>query len=185
MDVRKLPTPIFYTENGDTINPTDHFDEPTPLDDLDGMERTFVIHFMANGNAREAAKAARYSRNVQECASVLLNKPRIRKAIRAMRASRRESVREFNELSAQLGVQTMVSMVLDPEIPPQMRLAAAARLASQSTVTPGRDMTDDLTDDVALEKLDSKKSVMAVMEFKKSNETVVDENTDTPDGGAE
>jgi len=42
-----------------------------------------------------------------------------------------------------------------------------------------------LTDDVALEKLDSKKSVMAVMEFTKSNETVVDETTDTPDGSAE
>jgi len=172
-----VPKTVYRYPGGEEVHDDGPGQRPevrTPLDDLDSMEKAFVTFFMEMGDAREAARRAHYSRDVQLCASVLLNMPHIRKAIRAMRASRRESSRELIEIGAHMGVQTLIRTLMDEEAPLQFRLQSAAMLNSRSGVTPGKDMRDDLTDDAALEKISSARTALALAEQQKAQETEVE-----------
>lgn len=172
-----VPLSVYRFPNGETVEEEDlHGDNhiETPLDDLDNMEKAFVTFFIEIGDAREAARLAHYSKDIQLCSSILLNKPRIRKAIKVMRASRRESSRELIEIGANMGIQTLIQILMDPDTPVQNKLQASVMLAGKSGITPGKDMQDDLTDDKALEKISADKTNMAFEEQEAARNTVVE-----------
>ncbi len=148
-------------------------EEASLLDELTRQERTFLTRYVMTGDAYTAAVDAGYSIVYAMTASVLLDKPHIRKALKAVRATQRESLRQRQINEAMRATGILSQMMADNDMVPQVRLAAAMKLIDASGATAAGEMKESLKDDAPLEKIKHDKSKLALVEFKKTKDTVI------------
>ena len=109
----------------------------TPLDALSRQQRTFVLGFMQSGNAYQAALNAGYSDLVAaQAGDILLRNDLVKKALRALRATHRESVRQQVMLATTDAIGVMMDVMRDPVMPPNARIQAAKEIMAVSGVAP-------------------------------------------------
>lgn len=148
----------------------------SPLDTLTPAERAFVEGFCLKGNAAAAAYQAGYSGEVAlTAAHTLLRKPHIRQAVRAMRETQRETHRQKGLLAALEGQNVLLELSVSEMVGETTRLNAAARLLTAVAVPIGKDMSDDLMDDSAVEAVPAEKARLAEKEVEAAASVVIEE----------
>ena len=140
----------------------------TPLDALSRQQRTFVLGFMQSGNAYQAALNAGYSDLVAaQAGDILLRNDLVKKALRALRATHRESVRQQVMLATTDAIGVMMDVMRDPVMPPNARIQAAKEIMAVSGVAPPKEATEDTATDDVLDALPPAKVSLALAEAKK------------------
>ena len=136
------------------------------------MERRFLLDFMKSANAYSAAMDAGYSEIVaSQAGDLLLGKPEIKRALRALRNTHRESVRQSVINATSQAVGTLVDQMQDPMVPPQVRVSAADKLLQLSGLTPPEQFNEVPRNDAPLEGLPAPKAQMMLEESKKGDPT--------------
>ncbi len=140
----------------------------TPLDALSRQELLFLLSYVQNGDAAGAARKAGYSPNMALMAASLLDKPHIRKALRAIRATQRETLRQRQINSAAMALDMVQEIVSDPTVGHETRLRAAMKLIDISGSTAPKEMQDELRDDAPMERVNKEKIALAFEEAQKA-----------------
>ncbi len=138
--------------------------ERTILDDLSRQELAFLVEYVRSGDAPGSARKAGYSPQMALLASMLLDKPHIRKALRAIRATQRETLRQRQINSAVMALDIVQDMIMDVTASPETRLKAAMKLIDISGSTAPKEMSDELRDDAPMEKVAGTKMALALQE---------------------
>ena len=139
----------------------------TPFDALSRQQKQFVHEFLATGNAYASALSAGYSDVVAASAGdILLRNDLIKRAIRAMRSTIRESVRQKILMGTVDAVGAMTDIVRDDAMPPAARIQAARELMSLSGMAPSHSDLDEEggSQDTALDTLPPAKVSLALVE---------------------
>lgn len=143
--------------------------ERTILDDLSRQELAFLIEYVRSGDAPGAARRVGYSPRMALLASTLLDKPHIRKALRAIRATQRETLRQRQINSAVMALDIVQDIVSDVGTTPETRLKAAMKLIDISGSTAPKEMSDDLRDDAPMERIEGTKMALALKEAEEAS----------------
>lgn len=157
---KDIPDPSEYYESV--------LEEKTALDDLTRQEFSFLMEYIRGGDAATAAKKAGYSLQMSLLASTILDRPHVRKALRAVRATQRETLRQRQINAAAFALDTVQSVMLDPTVNHAVRLNAASKLIDISGTAPSEEMSHQLRDDAPMERVASTKLALAVKEAKES-----------------
>ncbi len=139
----------------------------TPLDALSRQEMAFLLGYVRNGDAAGAALAAGYTPHMSLLASTLLDKPHIRKALRAIRATQRETLRQRQINSAAYALDVVQDIVSNPSVAYETKLKAAMKMIDISGSVAPREMGEELRDDAALERVSADKISLAFDEATK------------------
>lgn len=143
---------------------------------LSYQERRFVEIFLSNGNAKTAALQAGYPEHIAMMASTLMNRSHIRRALRAGRETMRETRRQTDVLGSQAATEVLLSMMLaDRETPASVRAQIAMRLADKMPMSASREFEGDLVDDSAMEQIEGRKAMLALIEAQKTDDVDADD----------
>ncbi len=140
----------------------------TPLEDLDRRQHAFLMRFMATGNAYQSALDAGYTDIVAaQAGDILLRNDRIKKALRHLRATHRESVRQQLRIASALAVGTLVDLVSDVVCPAAVRIQAAKEILASSAVANSDEKEDNGALDLPLDALPDDKVKKILIEGRK------------------
>lgn len=139
-------------------------DEKTPLDALSRQEFNFLMEYIREGNAATAAKKAGYSLQMSLLASTILDRPHVRKALKAIRATQRETLRQRQINAAGFALDTVQSVMLDATVSHAVRLNAATKLIDISGTVAPDEMAEQLRDDTPMERIAGGKMALALKE---------------------
>ncbi len=159
-------------------------EEFDPYAGLTPQEVVFVEDYVRKGDAMMAALQAGYSHKESLGAYLMLSKPAIRRAVRVLRATQRESYRQIRSLAARGALETSILMIQDEATPAQVRAMLISRLMDDADITPSRDMQEDFGNDAVLEAVSSKKVELALQEYVEGMKVVV-ETKNTQEEGAD
>ena len=152
-------------------------DELDPFAGLTDREQVFVEEYIRKGDASMAALRAGYTQQQSLGAYLILEQPKIRRAVRVLRATQRESFRQIRSLAARGALEVSIEMLQDKDVPAQVRAALASKLISEADIPAPQDSQDDFSNDAVLEQMSSKKAELALQEYVKGIKTVVEENS--------
>ena len=152
-------------------------DELDPFAGLTEREQVFVEEYIRKGDASMAALRAGYTQQQSLGAYLILEQPKIRRAVRVLRATQRESFRQIRSLAARGALEVSIEMLQDEDVPAQVRAALASKLMSEADIPAPQDAQDDFSNDAVLEHMSSKKAELALQEYVKGINTVVEENS--------
>lgn len=137
---------------------------PTPLDALTRQELNFLMEYVRSGDAFTAARRVGYSMQMSFTAVTLLDRPLIRKALRAIRATQRETLRQRQINSASTALTYVADIMDDRDVDPRVRLQAAMKLMDMSGSVAPKEMSDELRDDAPMERVSVDKIALAFKE---------------------
>lgn len=137
----------------------------TPLEELSRQQYAFVMEFIGAGNAYTAAIHAGYTEIIAaQAGDILLRNDCIKRAIRHLRATHRESVRQQILIASSGAVGTLMDVMNDPVCPHAARVQAAKELLALSNTHIPQDASETCALDSPLDALPGEKVRLVLME---------------------